>query len=73
MEEGIIMPKKPSYEELEQRIKELEKETLERRRVEKALQRMKEELETIVDSVPALIAYKDSKNRYIRIKSIHSH
>jgi PAS domain S-box-containing protein len=72
MEESIIIPKKPSYEELEQRIKELEKETLERRRVEKALQRTKEELETIVDSVPALIAYKDSKNRYIRINKSYA-
>jgi hypothetical protein len=31
------MPKKPSYEELEQRVKELEKEALERKRVKDAL------------------------------------
>ena len=38
-----------------------------RKQTEETLQRTKEELETIVDSVPAFIVYKDSNNRYIRI------
>jgi PAS domain S-box-containing protein len=44
----------------------------ERKRAEEAVQRTKKELETIVDSVPALIAYKDTNNRYIRINKTYA-
>jgi predicted RNase H-like nuclease (RuvC/YqgF family) len=40
------MANKPTYEELEQRVKRLEKETLERERVEEELQKRMNELET---------------------------
>jgi len=66
------MAKKPTYKELEQRVKELEKESIHRREAEEALQRAQKELQTIVDSVPALIAYKDSNNRYIRINKTYA-
>ena len=38
------MPKKPTYEELEQRVKELEKEYIEHKRVKEALQEKEREL-----------------------------
>ncbi|MFB0532976.1 MAG: PAS domain S-box protein, partial [Desulfatiglandales bacterium] len=44
----------------------------ERKQAEEAVQRTKKELETIVDSVPALIAYKDTNNRYIRINKTYA-
>ena len=42
------------------------------KRAEEDLQRTKKELETIVDSVPALIAFKDTNNRYIRINKTYA-
>jgi PAS domain-containing protein len=44
------MPKKPSYEELEQRVKELEKEALERKRVKDALLQEKQRLDDVASS-----------------------
>jgi two-component system sensor histidine kinase/response regulator len=41
------------------------------KQAEKALQRAQKELETIVDSVPAMIAFKDKNNRYIRINKTY--
>ncbi len=43
------MARKPIYEELEKRVKELEEESLERRRAEEALQRAHNELERRVE------------------------
>jgi PAS domain S-box-containing protein len=37
-----------------------------RKQAEKALQRQQEELQIILDSVPAMIFYKDKENRFIR-------
>jgi len=51
---------------------ELEKEVANRKRAEKDLQETKRELETIIDSVPACIAYKDRSNRYIRINKTYA-
>ena len=53
------MTKKPSYEELQQRIKELEKEAVEHKR-------SKEELQTILDVVPVMIFQKDRDGKTIR-------
>ena len=61
------MTKKPTYEELEQRVKELEKEAVERKLAEDALQTTQKELETIIDSVPAMIFYKDKNNIKLRV------
>ena len=53
------MTKKPTYKELQQRIKELEKETFEHKR-------SKDELQTILDVVPAMIFQKDRDGKTIR-------
>ena len=41
---NVLMPRKPSYEELEQRVKELEEEALEHKQVEERLRRHANEL-----------------------------
>ena len=43
------MSKKPTYEELEQRVKEIEKEFVEQRSLEKALRESQERLELAID------------------------
>jgi len=53
------MTKKPTYEELEQRVKELEKEAIEHKRA-------KEELQTILNVVPVIIFQKDKDGKTIR-------
>jgi len=47
-----IMPKKPTYEELEQRVKELENEALERKRVEEALRESEQRYRTLFEKIP---------------------
>jgi PAS domain S-box-containing protein len=42
----------------------------ERKKVEEELQRQKEELQVILDSVPASILYKDKENHFIRVNKI---
>lgn len=54
------MDKKPTYEELEQRVKELEKEAVERKQAEEALQREKLLSDSIIDNMPAGIAFLDN-------------
>ncbi|MBW1824839.1 MAG: PAS domain S-box protein [Deltaproteobacteria bacterium] len=72
-----------AHDELELRVEErtedllkanerLEEEIEVRKQTEEALQRSQKELQTIVDSVPALIAYKDTNNRYIRINKTYA-
>ena len=46
------------------------RDATEKRQAEEALRAAQKELETIVDSVPAFIVYKDINNRYIRINKI---
>jgi len=53
------MTRKPTYEELEQSVKELEKEAVEHKR-------SKEELQTILDAVPVIIFQKDKDGKTIR-------
>ena len=45
------MAKKPSYEKLERKVKELEKQTVERKRAEEELEAQKNKFHTILDSV----------------------
>jgi PAS domain S-box-containing protein len=52
---------------MRQRVAKLEAAATEHKWAEEALQRQREELQTILDSVPALIFYKDKKNRFIRV------
>ena len=53
------MTKKPTYEELEQRVKELEKEAVEHKRA-------KQKLQTIIDVLPVIIFQKDRDGKTIR-------
>ncbi len=55
---------KPTYEELEQRVQALEREVLERRRVDKALRQSEERLRTITDTALDAIFCKDLNRRY---------
>ncbi len=45
------MPKRPSYEELKQRVKELERETAKPKRAEEALRESEEKYRTILESI----------------------
>jgi PAS domain S-box-containing protein len=65
------MTKKPTYEELEGRVDKLEKEAVERKQAAEALQTTQKELETIVDSVPATIFYKDRNNVILRVNETY--
>jgi len=53
------MTKKPTYEELEQRVKELEKEAVEHKRA-------KQELQTILNVIPVIIFQKDRDGKTIQ-------
>ena len=61
------MVRKPSYEELEQTVKELQEKTNKNKRAEKELQEKQKELDIIFNSVPALIWSKNSKGKYLQI------
>jgi len=69
------MPKKPTYEELEQRVKELEKEAAERKRAEEqaeeALAREHSLLRTVIDNLPDYIYVKDKESRYVVSSNAH--
>jgi len=55
------MAKKPTYEELEQRVKELEKEAVERKRADERI----ETYQFMVESAHDAIFFKDLKSRYV--------
>ncbi len=55
------MTKKPTYEELEQRVKELEKEAVERRHAEEEIRIYR----SMVESAHDAIFFKDLKSRYV--------
>ena len=57
------MTKKPTYEELEQRVKDLEKEAGKRKKVEKALQKSARRLGTLLDFVPFPVVLYTSDGR----------
>ena len=50
------MEKKPTYKELEQMVKELEKEAAKRKQAEEALRRSEQEIRVIADNVPTLFS-----------------
>jgi two-component system cell cycle sensor histidine kinase/response regulator CckA len=64
-----IMAKKPKYEELEKKIKELEKEAIERRRAEEALQDSEERYRSIVENSHAGIHIVDDAYRLIYVNN----
>ncbi|MGD9384046.1 MAG: PAS domain-containing protein, partial [Desulfobacterales bacterium] len=59
------MVKKPSYEELEQRVKELEKAALERKKAEEPLQEFEQEKEIILKSLVEHVIYQDTEMRIL--------
>jgi PAS domain S-box-containing protein len=60
------MTTKPTYEELQQRIKELEGEAVEHKRA-------KEELQTTLDAVPVILFQKDRDGKTIRTNQAFDH
>jgi PAS domain S-box-containing protein len=61
------MAKKSTYEELEQRVKELEKEILEHKRAEEAMRKSEELFRTIVETAPSLLIICDTKGNNIYV------
>jgi len=62
------MARKPTYEELEQRVKKLEKESAERKRLELKLKDAFSEIQHLreaMEHVPAYVYMKDSQFRYV--------
>ena len=49
------MSKKPTYEELEQRVKELEKAESERKQVEEVLKASEEQYRLLVKNLPSIV------------------
>ncbi len=66
------MQKKPTYEELEKRVKELEKERVERKGTEEALRDTNELLEKIFSTTHLLIAYMDTDFNFIRVNHAYA-
>jgi len=64
------MGKKPTYEELVDRIKELEREASERQSIAEELQKRKGMLNAVLDSLPFDVFALDSNNRYFLQNSI---
>ena len=61
------MVKKPSYEELEQRVKELEKAALERKKAEEPLQEFEQEKEVILKSLVEHVIYPPFRIIFLKI------
>jgi PAS domain S-box-containing protein len=64
--EGILMASKPTYEELEQRIKELEEESSEHKRVEKAIDESDQKFRILAEaSMVGIFIFQDMKFTYV--------
>lgn len=61
------MSKKPTYEELEQRIKELEKEAVKSKQTEETLRQTEERFRTIYEESPIGIEIYDSKGQLLHV------
>ena len=61
------MPRKPTYEELEQRVQSLEKSEIERKQIKEKLHNSEQHFRVIIDCSPAVIYTKDLHGRYTLI------
>ncbi len=61
------MAEKPTYEELKQRIKELESITRRSKRNERELRKKNEQFTTLVESIPDAIYFKDYQGRHVLV------
>ena len=61
------MTKKPTYEELEQRVRELEEESLERKQVEDALRESEERLSSFMNSASDSMYLLDSDLNFVEV------
>ena len=59
------MAKKPTYEQLEQRIKEIEKTSFEHQKAEQPLQEFEQEKELILNSLVEHVIYQDTEMRIL--------
>jgi len=66
------MQKKPTYEELEKRVKELEKEGAERKGTEEAVRDTNELLEKIFSTTHLLIAYMDTDFNFLCVNHAYA-
>ena len=66
------MQKKRTYEELEKRVMELEKEGAERKSIEEALRNTNELLEKVFSTTHMLIAYMDTDFNLIRVNHAYA-
>ncbi len=66
------MCENPSYEELEQKLRELEHAESERKKAEEALERKNEEQSILFDSVPVQLWYLKDADTYGKVNRVHS-
>lgn len=66
------MAGKPTYEELERRVKEFEQAEFERKQGEEDLREHREILESIINGVSMLITYVDREERYVFINRAYA-
>ncbi|MFC1537465.1 PAS domain S-box protein, partial [Gemmatimonadota bacterium] len=62
-----MIKKKPTYKELEKRIRELEKEKVERKQMEEALNNKISELSSFIQNIPDMAWIKDTESRFIAV------
>jgi len=65
------MKEMPSYEELKQKVKDLEKKVLEHQQAEKSLLRENHFSKTIIDSLPGIFYFFDEKGKYVEWNKNH--
>jgi PAS domain S-box-containing protein len=62
---NFVMGRRPTYEELEERVKELEKEAAERRLTQESLRESEERLKAVLDTIQAGIVVIDPETHII--------
>jgi len=67
------MQEKPTYEELEKRVKELKKEATERKRAEERIERQSEFLNSVLDSLPHPFYVIDAFDYTIKVANSATH